>query len=191
MGRAMVLLLTAFPLLTAGGWLLADEPLPPPEVCEVWSTGKQFCAVMDPKASRTTVYRIGDGKRCEQWAMQGWFRVAYLADDGDHLIVGHGGINLLPLDVTAREPMIWFYKRGKLIATVTLGELLKKQSSLRRTVSHYEWGNCLGLDKEGHFVVKTVEDRVLAFDVATGKRWTPEKAAAKKSAATVEEGGRR
>jgi hypothetical protein len=160
------------------GRSLADAPLPAPEVREIWPPSKKFCVVMNPEPSTTTVYRIADdGKRTRQWVMPGWFRVAYLADDGDHLIVGHGGINLLPLDVTAREPMIRFFKRGKLVNMVTLGELLKDQSSLKRTASHYLWGNYLGLDKQGHFVVETVEDRKLAFDVATGKRWIPQKQA--------------
>ncbi|MHB1038146.1 MAG: hypothetical protein ACYC35_27670 [Pirellulales bacterium] len=156
------------------GHLFADTPLPPPEVKEVWSPNKKFCAVMEPKASTTTVYRVeGDGKRTKQWAMPGWFRVAHLADDGEHLVVGNGGINLLPLNVTKNETMIEFYKKGKLVKTVTLGTLLKNQSSLKRTVSHYLWGNYLGLDDKGRYVVETVEGRKLAFDVTTGKTVTP------------------
>lgn len=150
--------------------LFADTPLPPPARKEVWSPNKRFCAVMDPKPTTITVYRIEpDGKRTSQWAMKGWFRVAHLANDGQHLIEGHGGINLLPLNVTKEEPMIWFYKKGELLNTVTLGELLNNQSSLKRTASHYLWGSYLGLDEQGHYVVETVEGRKLAFDVTTGK----------------------
>jgi hypothetical protein len=157
---------------------LADSPLPPPVMKAVWSPNKQFCAVMEPKPATTTIYRVGsDGKRTKQWAMPGWFRVAHLADDGEHLIVGNGGINLLPLNVTKDETMIEFYKRGKLIKSVALGELLKDQSSLKRTVSHHLWGSYLGLDDKGYYVVKTVEDRTLTFDVTTGKPVTPKRPA--------------
>jgi hypothetical protein len=162
--------------ITIQATLLADTPLPPPAMKEVWSPNKQFCAVMDPKPMTTTIYRVeGEGKRNKQWAMQGWFRVAHLADDGEHLVVGHGGINLLPLNVTKDEPMIDFFKRGERIKTVTLGELLKDQSSLKRTVSHYLWGSYLGLDEKGHYAVETVEGRKLVFDVTTGKPLTPAK----------------
>jgi hypothetical protein len=162
-------------IVTTQAQLLADSPLPPPEVKEVWSPNKKFCAVMNPTPMTTTVFRVeDDGKRTKSWAMQGWFRVANLTDDGEHLVVGNGGINLLPLNVTKNEAMIEFFKRGKLISTVTLGELLKDQSNLQRTVSHYAWGNYLGLDEKGHYIVETVEGRKLAFDVPTGKRLTYE-----------------
>jgi hypothetical protein len=154
--------------------LSADTPLPPPTVREVWSPNKQFCAVIDPNTKTTTVYRVGsERKRTKSWAMSGWFRTAHLADDGEHFIVGHDGINLLPLNVTKNEPLIRFFRRGKLISTATLGELLKDQSSLKRTVSHYLWGNYLGLDGQGHYCVETVEGRKLAFDVTTGKPLMP------------------
>lgn len=150
--------------------LCADTPLPPPEVREIWSPNKKFCAVMEPKDNATTVYRVRDGgERVKQWMMPGWFRVAHLSDDGEHLVVGNGGINLLPLNVTKNEAMIKFYTKGKLIKTVTLGELVEKQSSLKRTASHYLWGNYLGLDVKGRYVVETVEGRKLIFDVTTGK----------------------
>ena len=156
--------------ITIQAGLRADEPLPQPEVKEVWSPNKKFCAVMDPKPMTTTIFRVeNDGKRTKSWAMKGWFRVAHLADDGEHLVVGNGGINLLLLNVTKDEPIIEFFKRGELIKTVTLGELLKDQSSLKRTVSHYLWGNYLGLDENGYYVVETVEGRKLLFDVTTGK----------------------
>jgi len=154
--------------------LFADTPLPPPKVRQVWSHNKQFYALMDPKVMTTTVYRVEDGaKRAKSWTMPGWFRVAHLADDGEHFVVGHDGINLLPLKVTKDEPLIRFFERGKLVNTVTLGELLKDQSSLKRTASHYLWGSYLGLDEKGHYVVKTVEGRTLVFDVTTGKPVMP------------------
>lgn len=166
--------------ITIPATLLADGPLPPPAIKEVWSPNKLFCAVMDPKTMTTTIFRIeGDPgnlerevKRNKQWAMHGWFRVAHLADDGEHLIIGHDGINLLPLDVTKNEPLIRFFKKGKRINVVTLGELVEDQSSLKRTVSHLCWGSYLGL-VEGHYAVETVEGRKLIFDVTTGKPLRP------------------
>ena len=172
--KSAISLLLFFLSITTQAELRADAPLSPPEVKEVWSPNKKFCAVMEPDPATTTVFRVeGGGKRTKVWTMAGWFRVAHLADDGEHLVVGNGGINLLPLNVTKDEPMIDFFKRGEHIKTVTLGELLKDRSSLKRTVSHYLWGNYLGLDENGHYVVETVEGRKLVFDVPTGKPITP------------------
>jgi hypothetical protein len=168
--RIFAICLTAWIVFLVSGHLQADTPLPPPQVKEIWSPNKQFCAVMDPKPMTTTVYRVEEGgRRTRSWAMYGWFRVAHLADDGEHLVAGHDGINLLPLKVIKDEPMIRFFRRGELLNTVTLGQLLKNQSSLKRTASHYLWGSYLGLDKKGHYVVETVEDRRLTFTVNTGK----------------------
>ena len=154
------------------GAVHADTPLPPPRAKEVWSANKRFCAAMNPESMTTVVCRVAkDGERKQIWTMKGWFRVADLANDGEHLIVGHDGINLLPTNVTKAEPMIRFFKKNKLIKTVTLGELLTDVSKLERTVSHYRWGSYIGLDKKGRYVVETVEGKKLAFDVTTG---TPE-----------------
>ena len=152
----------------------ADTPLPPPRAKEVWSANKRFCAAMDPKSMTTVVYRVAaSGHRTKHWSMEGWFRVAHLADDGRHLVVGHDGGNLLPVNVKKDEPMIRFYDRGKLVRTVTLGDLFTNLSSLKRTASHLHWGSYLGFapsDAKGRYSVKTVDGRTFAFDVADGKQ---------------------
>lgn len=120
---------------------------------------------MDPAVRTTIVARDGD----VLWTMPGWFRVAALADDGDHLIFGHDGINLLPLDAGAETVVLTFVRRGQVIREVTLSEVLRDLSSLERTISHLNWGNYLGFDAAGHYVIQTVEGRRLAFDVTTGR----------------------
>jgi hypothetical protein len=168
--RTLAHLLLPIATITASVVTRADEPLSPPATKEVWSPNKKFCAVMEPQPATTTVFRVtSDGKRTKSWTMSGWFRVADLADDGEHLVVGNGGMNLLPLNVTKDEPMIDFFQRGKRITTVRLGELFRDPSSLKRTVSHYLWGNYLGLDENGRYVVETVEGQKLLFDVTTGR----------------------
>ncbi len=76
---------------------LADSPLPDPSRVTIWSPNKAFFAVMDPVDWITTVYRATpDGKGTAQWAMLGWFRAAYLADDGEHLVTD-------PLSMSLKE----------------------------------------------------------------------------------------
>ncbi len=149
---------------------LADSPLPTPTVRTVWSMDKKFCAVMNPDKKIITVYRVSkDGKKTALWAMYGWFRVAGLSNNGKHLVAGHGGMNLLPLNHKKDEVMLYFFNEGELINYVTLDQLIKDQSNLQRTVSHLHWGNYLGFDEEGRYIVETVENHKIAFDVTTGK----------------------
>jgi len=91
-----------------------------------------------------------------------------LADDGDHFVTRFDGINLLPLDYRKDYVMLSFYRRGVLIREVHLNELIQDFSKLRRTASHYYWGNYWGWNETGHYVVETLEGRKIAFDVKTG-----------------------
>ena len=148
----------------------ADTPLPPPQRKEVWCGSRHYCAVMDPRLRLTTVYKVDGDTRKKLWAMPGWYRTAFLADDGEHLVIGHEGVNLLPLSVESSDILAYFLRRGEVIATVTLSDLIEDKSSLRRTASHYLWGEYLGIDEDCRFRVKTVEGRRLWFDVQTGKQ---------------------
>ncbi len=166
--KPLVLLLVGFSVLVPG-WSFADTPLPPPQKREIWSQDRQFCAEMDPRTRLTTVFAVKHGVREKMWAMPGWFRVAYLADDGEHLVIGHEGINLLPLNVDKDDILIYFVKRGEVVNTVTVSEVVTNRSHLKRTASHLLWGSYLGFDEDGHFGVETVEDRSVYYDVTTGK----------------------
>lgn len=147
----------------------ADSPLPPPARSTIWSANRRFFAVMDPDKRITTIYRaIQEGKGEKSWSMYGWFRSASIADDGEHLVVGDEGLGLLPLDHDKQQVMLYFFKRGELVNHVTLDQIIRDDSKLIRTVSHYSWGGCLGLDEEGRYVIKTVEGRTIRFDAATG-----------------------
>lgn len=156
---------------------LADSPLSPPAMRTVWSPNRAFFMTMDPARMTTTVYRAAPGGRGEKvWAMYGWFRVAELANDGEHVVAGYDGMNLIPRQYDREEVMLRFFRRGELIQDVTLDQLVLDFSRLRRTVSHFAWGNYLGLDESGHYAVETVEGRRLRFDVRTGNPVMPTKA---------------
>ena len=103
--------------------------------------------------------------------MSGWNYNAYLSDDGEYLTVGYYGNNLLDLDVTPETPMLTFYRRGVVVRSVPLKELLEVKN-LRRTVSHFAWGVYSGYVETHRFAVETVEDRDLVFDVTTGRLLT-------------------
>jgi hypothetical protein len=80
----------------AVGTARADTPLPPPQKHTATSPSKQIVAESDPATGLTTVYRVTNGVREPRWAMAGWYRAIYPADDGEHLVLGFDGLNLAP-----------------------------------------------------------------------------------------------
>jgi hypothetical protein len=86
------LLIVAFGGLLVVGSLGADEPLPAPKTYTIYSHSKRFQAVLDAQRVVTTIYRLAVSKGeppAKVWEMPGWFRVAALADDGEHLVTGY------------------------------------------------------------------------------------------------------
>lgn len=109
------------------------------------------------------------------WALKGWFRDAYLTDDGAHLVTGYDGLNLLQRDYQSDTTMLTFWRQGRKVRDVPLSEMIADVSRLVPTVSHYLWGHSEGIDSEGRFVVHTIENRRIAFDMGTGRaveNWT-------------------
>jgi hypothetical protein len=156
------ILLVALCSLTVFG----DQPLAPPSLRTECSPSGAICAEMDPERG-TTVFRRANGEHDVLWRMPGWFRVAFVADDGKHLVTGYDGSNLL----AGRDPneaMLHFWNEGQLLHSVSLGQLLPDLSRLKRTVSHWHWGNYVGFDQNGHIVVETVDGKRHRFNVSTG-----------------------
>lgn len=124
---------------------------------------------MDPVQNVTTVYRRRAGGVKEPlWSMKGWFRIAALSSDGEYLVTGFDGGNLLPIDYSKDQVMLSFFDRGRLIRQVRLSELVTDFSTLKKTVSHYEWGHYLGLNAQDHFTVELLDKRWILFDAKTG-----------------------
>ena len=51
---------------------------------------------------------------------------------------------------------------------VPLYRIIRDFSGLERTVRYYHWGRYLGFDRAGHYLIETVEERRIAYDVTTG-----------------------
>jgi len=146
-----------------------DAPLALPSPAERWSPNRRYVAVADPKKDTITIYRVEGQTRTESWRRDGWERAFDLADNGEHLIVCYGGLNLLPLNYETSWAMLSFYKRGVVVRKWSLRELIPDLSKLQRTVSHYRWGHCVGFDSKGLYEVQTVDRGKLRFDVCTGE----------------------
>jgi hypothetical protein len=165
------------PLRRAG----ADAPLLDDGVDRIDSTNKRFYAVPSLDRRSTVVYRTATAgsKAARLWTVPGWHRAGFLADDGEHFVVGYFGGNLLNREHNKPDQvMLSFFRQGTLIRVVRLDEVIVDRAQLRRTVSHYAWGELVGFVGPRRFAVDTIEQRRLVYDVATGARVAVEPAPA-------------
>jgi hypothetical protein len=145
----------------------ADSPLPPPTKVVQISEGYKFAVTSDPQGNTTTCRDRSTGR--VRWTIPQWYRNFYISPDGDHLVTTYDGVNLIPLNYPNTSPLLTFWKAGKKIKEVSVGELIPNRRILKRTVSHYYWGNVLGI-RNGNLEVRLANDQVLHFDMKTGQR---------------------
>ena len=158
-----------FALIVAflAGPALADTPLPPPEKLTICSPAGTVCATSDPVTNVTLV--ASQAAQQHSWAIPGWHRWLFVSDSGESVVVGYDGMNLVPVDITLKEPVLFFYHNGRLVRTVTLGDLYKRKSQLRRTVSHFAWAHIPGINQADQLVVELVNGKKVAFAASTGQ----------------------
>jgi hypothetical protein len=143
----------------------ADAPLPPLRDHIVCSGTGDYCAHIAVEREEIGVYA---GEQL-LWTVHSLCRDVFVANDGEHMMCGYDGRNLLRHDYRADTPMLRFWHRDILIRTITLAELIKDFARLEATVSHFRWGHHVGIDAQNRFVVHTIEDQRIAFDIETGE----------------------
>lgn len=153
-------------LLCASGLVLADAPLRPPAKYTVCSPNQAFCAVADPETQSVSIF--ARGATVPSWSLKPWHRQVFLANDGDHLMIGPSGLELIPLDTRLADPLLVFMNRKVVVRVVSVGDLFRSLSSLRRTASHYEWGRIVGVSARDQLVVQLVDGSRVAFNISTG-----------------------
>lgn len=146
----------------AGPWLLYDDV--PAE-----SANKRFFATEGPKQRSTLVFRrVGQKGHEKIWEVPEWSPALFLTDDGDYLVVGYAGANLLEHHYKRDQVMVSFYRRGRLLNVVRLNQIMVDLKHLQVTDSGVAWGFFAGLIDHHRFAVDTVEHRRLIYDVTTG-----------------------
>ena len=174
-GRSGVAL--AICLFLSTGWAVANSPPfiagDGPERIETRS--QKFFAEPSSDGKSLVVYRRTQAAPMAIWRRPGWVDNGFLSDDGEYLVTGWYRSNLLDPDYAREMTMLVFYRREQLIASVSLGELIRDMKSLESTDSYPEWGAYDGFVAEHTFCVRTVEGRTLFFDVTTGKLVREEK----------------
>jgi len=155
-------------LLLAPELARSDAPLPVAEKYTKCSASGKLCFTSDPDGGFTWGHPQGKPEP-PTWVLPGWFRVAFLADDGEHLVTGYDGGNLVPREVPETITVVSFWYQRRLLKSYTLDDLGYTKSKLQETASHYAWGSYEGFGADGRFRLRMIDDKVLAFDVATGE----------------------
>jgi hypothetical protein len=143
----------------------ADSPLALPEKSHVCSANGIYCAMSDPAKNITMVTKNGSVPAI--WNIPGWHRWVLVSNEGN-TVIGYGGLNLLPLEVKLTQPLIVFYKKDRLVNTITLAQLFKNKSQLRPTASHLAWLNTMGFNAQNKLSLELIDSRKIIFDSNTG-----------------------
>ena len=148
---------------------IADEPMAMPMSYVKCSKSGGFCVKVKLN-SNIQAYKNTGSKIHKDilWEVPGWHRNIFLSNNGVTLVIVYDGQSLIPLKYKQQMVMIKIWKSGVLKYTIRLDSLIDNFSSLERTVSHYQWGDFSGFDKNENFVVSTVENRRLLININTG-----------------------
>lgn len=141
----------------------------PPSTFKVEAPGGRFFAEVNHETQRITVFEVQPAGATPRYEVAAWSRVVHLSADGRFLALGYSGSNLLSLGVTSELTLITFYQDGAKTAQVPLRRLMPDLKLLRRSASHWVWGEYHGFVGQGSaYRVKTVDGRILTLDPATG-----------------------
>lgn len=146
----------------------ADSPLPPPTRIVACSHSGEFCAVSDPVTRKTSVTRRD--MSTSLWTIAGWHRWLIVTEDGQRVVVGYGGLNLVEKDAELDTKVLFFYGPSGLMKSVSLADLYRSKAEMNETVSHYEWEQSVELDANGHLMVQKVDGSKVMFDPQSGSR---------------------
>jgi hypothetical protein len=142
-------------------------------------------------APRGEAFEVSDdGTREQLWQVVDWYAFeTFLANDGRGLVRMGPWASSPPHE----ELALAFYRDGAELRRYVVGDLIDDEDTLEHSVSHYRW---LARDAryprilaDGRFELRTIEDRVVAFDVTTGAMLAakPATAAASQSIQVIRE----
>ncbi len=104
---------------------LADTPMPKPKTYKAYSSNGLYYVLVDVERNKTSVcYNLTTRIDNELWQINGYYTSVYISDDGQFLIIGYGGMNLLPLNYRPDEIAFSVYRNGEQYANVQFNEVI-------------------------------------------------------------------
>lgn len=144
---------------------LADSPRPPPVTWRTCDIYIKYCASLDPDNGTTVFEILAPFTPKELYKVPTWSRSARITSNGVFFVTG--GENLIPKEAQADFVIFAIWKNGEKHKEITLSQIIKKKSALKKTVSHYRWGEVGYLSNE-YLSLHTFEGNI-SIDLNTGE----------------------
>lgn len=163
-------------LLTFAPCVKADSERPPQDYVKETENGRYVFVMLAPERwsrystgeirktyKQSGLYR-NDGSTTPLWTVD-WFSYGvYPSSDGRHVV------RMGPWAYDVNQLAVAFYKDGRELRAYSIKDLVRDESKLRHTVSHFFWQSSLRYDdKRGMLFLTTVDDRSYRFSVKTGE----------------------
>ena len=170
---ALIAIFTVF--MTMPGLLFSDSPasnMPH----KVYSADKQFYVDMIPQDGwggygngKGTVYQVlPDGQAKELWSVPFFAADIVLTNDGKYLIA------FGPWATSTEDLALSFYGEGKELKKYAVKDLIRDESRLQRSVSHFFWRSyekpaLKGLSEDQNkFTLTLIDGTTCVFDLSNG-----------------------
>lgn len=153
----------------------ADSPAPPRDFKKV-TENKEYVFVMlasdewaEHDAAIRSVYKQSglyqnDGSSTPLWTVDWYAFEVFPSSDGEHLI------QIGPWASSTEQLALSFHKNGEEIKKYRIKDLVRDESKLTHTVSHFFWRSELKYDdKHTVLLLKTRDNQVYRFSATTGE----------------------
>lgn len=153
----------------------ADSPAPPQDFKKLSENQEYVFVMLAPGegAQRDLdirrIYRQSglyqnDGTSTSLWTVDWYAFEVFPSSDGEHLV------RMGPWASSTEQLAVAFYQNGKEITRYQIKDLVRDESKLMHTVSHFFWRSELSYDdKQTVLLLKTIDNQTYRFSAATGQ----------------------
>jgi hypothetical protein len=139
----------------------ADEPVTTPTTSSFCSISGRFCATSRAADSATIIEDKFAHSEAQIWSIKSYVPYGFISDDGAVIASCYPGENLVPDTADLNFTVVKLFDRRGRSKAILLKDLYSSMGQLPQTVSHKDWGHCVGFHGE-YFEVER----------ADGSTWT-------------------
>lgn len=156
--------------------VFADSPAPPRDYKKVTENNEYVFVMLAPdewvkhqdSATKAIYKQSGlyrnDGSTTPLWVVYWYAFEVYPSSDGKHLV------RMGPWASSVEQLALSFHRNGEEIRSYRIRDLIRDETKLSRTVSHFFWRSELRYDdKKGSVFLKTKDNQTYWFSVNSGE----------------------
>lgn len=149
--------------------IFSDSEAPPRDFSKVTKNKKYIFVMLSPWGNHSLEYKQSglyknNGTQVPDWTVD-WYSYGVIPNsDGKHLI------RFGPWASDVSQEALSFFKDGKLIKYYKIKDLIKNESKLEHSVSHFTWQEeSRYFEKEGVIYLKTLDENKYIFSIYSGE----------------------